>query len=153
MHPKDSILGAQKTDIIYHWKSPANNCTAEYIGKTNRSPKERVLDHRNSTTCPIRNHHISMKHPKAELKDFTIIDRDSNTPTPLSKRSTSHSYQRPITQQKHWQSQNPFSIQQTSQTTRTSTQFYPHPRGAPSLLGLSTQKTINTSDLLDIDLL
>ena len=31
-------------------------------------------------------------------------------PTPLSKRSTSHSYQRSITQQKHWQSQNPFSI-------------------------------------------
>ena len=79
MHPKDPIPDAQKTDIIYHWKCPANNCTAEYIGETNRSLKQRVSDHRNQTTSAIRNHHISTKHPKAELKDFTIIDRESNT--------------------------------------------------------------------------
>ena len=79
MHPKDPIPDAQKTDIIYHWKCPADNCTAEYIGETNRSLKERVSDHRNLTTSAIRNHHISTKHPKAEHKDFTIIDRDSNT--------------------------------------------------------------------------
>ena len=75
MHPKDPIADAQKTDIIYHWKCPANNCTAEYIGETNRSLKERVSEHRNQATSPIRNHHISTKHPKAEHKDFTIIDR------------------------------------------------------------------------------
>ena len=40
MHPKDPISDAQKTDIIYHWKCPANNCTAEYIGETNMSLKE-----------------------------------------------------------------------------------------------------------------
>ena len=79
MHPKDPIPDAQKTDIIYHWKCPANNCTAEYKGKTNRSTKERVSDHRNQTTSAIRNHHISTKHPKGELKDFIIIDRESNT--------------------------------------------------------------------------
>ena len=79
MHPKDPILDAQKTDIIYHWKYPANNCTAEYMGKTNRSLKERASNHGNQTTSAIRNHHTSTKHPKAELKDFTIIDRDSNT--------------------------------------------------------------------------
>ena len=79
MHQKDPIQDAQKTDIIYHWKCPANNCTAEYIGETNRSLKERVSDHRNQTTRAVRNHHISTKHPIAELKDFTIIDRESNT--------------------------------------------------------------------------
>ena len=78
MHPKDPIPDAQKTDIIYHWKCPADNCTAEYIGETNRSLKERVSDCRNQTTSAIRNHHISTKHPKAELKDFTIIDREIN---------------------------------------------------------------------------
>ena len=78
MYPKDPIPDAQKTDIIYHWKCPANNCTAEYVVETNRSLKERVSDHRNQTTSAIRNHHISTKHPKAELKDFTIIDRESN---------------------------------------------------------------------------
>ena len=36
MHPKDPIPDAQKTDIIYHWKCPADNCTPEYIGETNR---------------------------------------------------------------------------------------------------------------------
>ena len=74
IHPKDPI-----PDIIYHWKCPANNCTAEYIGETNRSLKERVSDHRNQTTTAIRNHHIFIKHPNAELKDFIIIDRDINT--------------------------------------------------------------------------
>ena len=79
MHPKDPIPDAQKADIIYHWKCPADNCTAEYIGETNMSLKERVSDHRNQTTSVIKIHHISTKHPKAELKDFTIIDRESNT--------------------------------------------------------------------------
>ena len=79
MHSKEPVPDAQKTDIIYHWKCPAKTCTAEYIGETNRSLKERVLDHRNQTTSAIRNHPIYTKHPKAELKDFTIIDRESNT--------------------------------------------------------------------------
>ena len=78
VHPKDPISDAQKTDIIYHWKYPAINYTAEYIGETNRSLKERVSDHRNQSTSAIRNHHFSTKHPKAELKDFTVIDRESN---------------------------------------------------------------------------
>ena len=86
MHPKDPIPDAHKTDIIYHWKCPTNNCTAEYIGETNRSLKERVSDHRNQTSSAIRNHHISTKHPKAELKDFTIIDRESNTYTIEQKK-------------------------------------------------------------------
>ena len=63
MHRKDPIPDAHKTDIIYHWKCPANNCTAEYIDETNRSLKERVSDHRNQTTSAITNHHISTKHP------------------------------------------------------------------------------------------
>ena len=80
MHPKDRIPDAHKTDIIYHWKCPANNCTAEYIGETNWSLKERVSEHRNQTTSAIRSHHISSKHPKAELKRFyNNRHRDSNT--------------------------------------------------------------------------
>ena len=81
MHPKDPIPDVQKNDIHYHchWKCPADNCTAEYIGETNRSLKERVSDYRNQTTSAIRNHQISTKHPNAELKDFTIIDKESNT--------------------------------------------------------------------------
>ena len=70
MNPEDWIPDAQKTDIIYHWKCQANYCTAKYIGETNRSLKERVSDHRNQTTSTIRNHHISTKHPKAELLRF-----------------------------------------------------------------------------------
>ena len=79
MHPKDPIPATQKTDIIYHWKCPPNNCTAEYIGETNMSMKEGVSDHRNQTTSAIRNHHISTKHPKAERRDFIIKDIESNT--------------------------------------------------------------------------
>ena len=75
MHPKDPIPDAQKTDMIYHWKYPAKNCTAEYIDGINRSLKERDSDHRNQATSAIRNHHISTKHSKAELKVFSIIER------------------------------------------------------------------------------
>ena len=67
---KIPIQDSQKTDIIYHWKSPAHNCTAKYIGETNRSLKERVSDHRNQSISTIRNYHISTKHPKAELKVY-----------------------------------------------------------------------------------
>ena len=67
MHPKGSLPDAQKTDIIYHWKCPANNCTVEYIGETNRFLKKEDSDHRNQATSVIKNHHISTKHPKAEL--------------------------------------------------------------------------------------
>ena len=48
-------------------RSP-ENLKLDYIGETNKSLKERVSDHRNQTTSAIRNHHISTKHPKAELK-------------------------------------------------------------------------------------
>ena len=58
----------QKTNIVYQWKCPANNCTVEYIGETNRSLKERVSDHRNQTTSAIRNHHISKNTQKQNLK-------------------------------------------------------------------------------------
>ena len=76
MHPKDPVADAQLTDGISHWKCPAQNYTVEYRGETNRSLRERVPDHRNQT---IRNYHISTKHPRAELKDFTVIERESNT--------------------------------------------------------------------------
>ena len=78
MHQKIPIPHAQNTDIIYHWKCPAYNCTAVYIGKTSRSLKEWVSDYRNQTTSAMRNYHFSTKHPEAILKDFTITDRDSN---------------------------------------------------------------------------
>ena len=124
MHPKDPIPDAQKTDIIYHWKCPANNCTAEYIGETNRSLKERVSDHGNQTNSAIRNHHISKKDPKAELRFHNNRQRQQH-PTTLCKRRISHSYQRSITQEKHWQSQNPFHIQKTSQTFHTTRTSHP----------------------------
>ena len=84
MHSKDPIPDAKKTYIIYHWKCTVNNCTAEYIGETNRSSKWRVSGHRNQTTNAIRNHHISTKHPKAEFKKFYNRQRQQH-PTLSSK--------------------------------------------------------------------
>ena len=132
MHPKDPIPDAQKTDIIYNWKCPANNCTAEYIGETNRSLEERVSDHRNQTTSAIRNHHISTKHPKAELKDFTIIDRENNTlhHCKQKKHFTFISRINHSTETLAKSESVQYSTFQTSQTTRTSRQFYPQPKGS-----------------------
>ena len=118
MNPKDPVPDTQKTAIIYHWKFPANNCTAEYIGKTNRSLKERDSDHRNQTTSSYQKPLHLYKITKTELKRFYNKRQREQHPTPSSKRSTSHLYKRSITEQKHWQSQNPFSIQQTSQSSK-----------------------------------
>ena len=68
MHQKNSIPDAQKTDIIYHWKCPAHNYTAEYIGETYRSLKEGVSDNKNQTTSAIKNHHISTNTQKQSIK-------------------------------------------------------------------------------------
>ena len=52
MHPKYPIPDAQKTEIIYHWKCPAHNCTAEYIGETNKFLKEEVQTIEIKSTVP-----------------------------------------------------------------------------------------------------
>ena len=81
------------------------------------------------------NHHISTKHSKAELKDFTIIERERATPYTIKQKkhftfvSKIHQWTETLASKIHhstetWQSQNSFSIQQTSQTlhtTRTAT--------------------------------
>ena len=155
MHPRDPIPHAQKTDIIYHRKCPANNCTAENIDETNRSLKERVSDHRNQTTSATRNHHISTKHPTAELKDFTIIDRQSNTLHCWAKEALHIHIKDPSLNRNIGKVRIPSVFNKLLKVPRQLEVPYglsPHPRGAPSSLGLLTQKTINTSHLLDLHL-
>ena len=68
--------------------------------------------------------------------------------------STSHAYQGSITQQKHLQS-HPSVFNKLLKPPRQLElphSSIPHPRGAPSSLGLLTQKTINTAHLLDLPL-
>ena len=88
---------AQKTDTIYHWKCPAHNCTAEYIGKTNRSLKEfQTVE----IKPPVPSETATFPHntQKQNLRFHNNSQRQQH-PTPWCKRSTSHSYQRTITQQ------------------------------------------------------
>ena len=95
--------------------------------------EERVSDHRNQTTSAIRNHHISTKHPKAELKDFTIIDRERATPYTVEQKKHFTFISNIITQLEHWQSQNPFSIQKCIKLSRQLElphSSIPHQRGA-----------------------
>ena len=155
MHPKDPIPVAQKNDKIYHWKCPANNCTDEYIGESNRSLKERVSDHRSQATSAIRNHHISTKHPKAELKDFTIIDREHNTLHHRAKEALHIHIKCPSLNRNIGKVRIPSVFNKLPKHPRQLElphSSIPHPRGAPSSLGLLTQKTINTSHLLDLHL-
>ena len=155
MHPKDPISDAQKTDMIYYWKCPVHNCIVKYIGETNRSLKERVSDHRNQTTSAIRNHHISTKHPKAELKDFTIIDRVSNTLHHWAKEALHIHIKDPSLTRNIGEVRIPSvfnKLLKPSRQLELPHSSIPHPREAPSSLGLSTPKTINTSYFLDLHL-
>ena len=155
MHPKDPIPGAEKIDIFYHWKCPADNCRAEYIGETNRSLKERVSDHRNQTNSAIRNHHISTKHPKAKLKDFTIIDRESNTLHHRAKEALHIHIKDPSLNRNIGKVRIPLvfnKLLKPSRQLELPHSSIPPTKGAPSSIGLLTQKTINTSHLLDFHL-
>ena len=155
MHQKDPIPDAQKTDIIYHWKCPANNCMAEYIGETNRSLKERVSDHGNQITSAIRNHHTSTKHPKAELKDFMLIDRESNTLHFQAKEALHINIKDPSLNRNIGKVKIPSVFNKLLKPPRQLELPYssiPPPKGAPSSLGLSTHRTINMSHLLDLHL-
>ena len=137
-----------------HWKCPADNYTAAYIGETNRSLKERVSDHRNQMNSAIRNH-ITTKHLTAELTDFIIIDRDSNTLQCQAKGALHIHIKDPSLNRNFGKVRIPSVF---NKFLKPPTQLelphssIPHPRGAPSSLGLSTQKTINTSHLLDLHL-
>ena len=152
MHPKDPNPGVQKTDIIYHWKCPANKCTAEYIGETNRSLKERVSDHRNQTTSAVRNH-LSMKHPKAELKDFIIICRETNTLHHQAKEALHIHIKDPSLNRNFGKVRIPTVFNKLLKPPRQLELPHSsicHPRGVPSSLGLSTQKTTLHTFLISI---
>ena len=88
MHPKDPIPDAQKTDIIYHWKCPANNCTAEYIGETNRSLKKEFQTIEIKAPVPSEIT-TSPQTPKSRTKRFYNNRQREQHHTLLSKRSTS----------------------------------------------------------------
>ena len=152
MHAKVPIPDAQKTDIIYHCKCPAKNRTVEYIGETNRSLKERVSDHRNQTTSAIRNHHISTKHPKAEVKDFfTIIDRESNTLHHQAKEAHHICIKYPSLNRNIGKVRIPSVFNKLLNPPRQLElphSSIPHPRGTPSLLGLSTQRQLTPHTFL-----
>ena len=155
IHPKDPILGAQKTDIIYHWKCPASYCTAEYIGETHSSLKEINSDYRYQTISAIRNYNISTKHPKKELKDFTIKDRKSNTLHHQSKEALNICIKDPSLNRNTSKIRIPSVFNQLLKPPRWlefPNSSIPPPKWATSVLGLSTQKTINTSHLLNLHL-
>ena len=155
MQWNDPILGDQKTDTFYCWKCPSHSCTAEYIGETNRPFKEGVSDHRNQTTSAIRNQHISTNHPKAEPKHFTMIDRDSNTLHLWAKGALHISIKDPSLNRNIGKVRIPSVFNKPIKPhTQLEQPHSPIPlsKGAPSLLGLSRQKTVNTSHLLDLHL-
>ena len=73
------VLIVLKDQVMYYWKYPAPKLHSWIHRWNQQALKERVSDSLNQSTSAIRNHHISTNHPKAELKDFTVICRDANT--------------------------------------------------------------------------
>ena len=126
-----------------------------WMHRWNQQVSERVSDHGNQTISAIRNHCISTKHPKAELEDFAIIDRDSITLHHWTKEAF-HIHIKDLSLNRNTGKVRIPSV--FNKLLKPPTQLelphssIPHPRGAPSSLGLSTQKTINTSHLLDLHL-
>ena len=98
---------------------------------------------------------ISTKHPKAELKDFTIIDTESNTLHHQTKEALHICIKDPSLNRNIGKVRIPSVFNKLLKPSRQIELPYssiPPCKGAPSSLGLSTQKTINTSHLLDLHL-
>ena len=95
------------------------------------------------------------KTPKAELKDFTIIDRESNTLHHWVKEAL-HIHIKDSSLNRNIGKVIITSVfnkcLKLPRQLKLSHSSIPHPRGTPSSLGLSIQKTINTSHLLDLHL-
>ena len=117
------------------------------------SLEERLSDQRIQVTSAIINHHISTEHPKAEHKYFTIIDSNSNTLHHQAKEALQICIKGPSHNRKNGKVKIPSVF---NKFLKPDTQLeQPHSsilplNGAPSLLGLSAQKIINTSHLLDL---
>ena len=110
-------------------------------------------DHRNQTTSAIRNHHIITKHPKAEPN---VRERGSKTLHHQAKKALhicikDTSLNRNIGKVRIPSVFN--KLLKPSRQLELPHSSIPPPKGAPSSLDLSTQKTINTSHLLDLHLL
>ena len=134
MHQKDLIPDAQKTDIIYHWKCPANNCTAEYIQFNSIQLAFGIVPYGMPS---IMEGALQLLLCQATVIHCVIPIVEGEPPPPRSTpwgayRPTISCKAVPLSFSPCWQhscslthsSQNPFSIQQTSQTfqtTRTST--------------------------------
>ena len=102
--------------------------------------------------CPLGwGNHISTKHSKAELKVFTIVDRNSNILHHQAKEAL-HICIKDPSLNKNIGKVRISSVFNKLITPHTQLEQWhssiSHPRGAPSLLGLSKQKGINTSHLL-----
>ena len=120
MHPKHPIPDAQKTDIIYHWKCPAYNCIAEYIGPW----KEESQTIEIKPTVPSETTTSQQNTQKQNLKDLTIIDRDSNTLHHQAKEALHIHIKDPSLNRNIGKVRFPpvfNKISQTSHTTRNST--------------------------------
>ena len=132
---------------------PSPHHRTEYVAETKRSLKERVSYYRNQTTSAIRNQHISTKHPKAELKDFTIIDIESNTPHHQAKEALHIHIKDPLLNRNIGKVRIPSLCNKLLKPYTQLQHLHssiPPPKGAPSLLGLSKQKTMNNPHLLDL---
>ena len=99
----------------------------------------------------FRNHYISTKHPKSELKDFTMIDRDSNTLHHQAKEALHICFKDPSLNRNIGKVRIPSVFNKLLKPPRQLElphSSIPPPQGAPSSLGLLTQKQLTLHTIL-----
>ena len=71
---KDQTIFEFKLNVIYHGKSPVENCIDDYIGETTRSVNERIVDHTGRDAIShLLKHSIESGHKPLEVIDYKII--------------------------------------------------------------------------------
>ena len=78
MHPKVKIPIQLHQDVVYQWTCANETCNSSYIEKSSRYLKSRIKEHNTSSTSAIFQHCTTHNHPKANISQFEIIDKDRN---------------------------------------------------------------------------
>ena len=83
--PKDKDHITKKSGVIYRFKCEKLECDEEYIGETSRTFGERYREHLKAPS-PINDHNSISGH-STSLENFSIVGREENNLSRLSKWS------------------------------------------------------------------
>ena len=88
---KDLVLQKYKSDLVYKGTCPQSDCNESYIGETERSFEECIIDHiKRDKKSYLYKHSGEDSHPHVWLDNFQIVGRNYGNHIKTSKINRFH---------------------------------------------------------------